>query len=813
MIETRIIIAKSFDMKQFLLVVLFSIYSMSAAIAQSNVVRGCVTDAEQRPIVGAVVSCIEMPDSTAVAHCVTALEGAFQINGLDSDFEKYLLEVSFLGYEKSYVKPTADEMTITLTESAITLDNVVVTASAPVLKQKPGKFIYTPSIADAGGIDSYDLLRYAPLMSLDNNSVSIVGKGTSTIYINGRKPVMDNASLMEMLRSTPASQIENIEIIMSPNSSYKASTTGGVVNIVMRKNPNEGMTGSASVSANYRGGQISPRATLYLGYSKNKFNASANLSYHNYNHKNETDVTYNYKDTYTDILNSTIEQTRGHSLGANISASYDFTKRSTLGASLHIGGSDFKSKSTTRSSNFLNGNLDKYSTSVSEIANPFRRPQIGAVAYYNLKTDDKGSNLDISANYSLSLNTSVGNMEYANGSDNSNLVPYLMFQQNSAVDSYGYEFKGRYKHIFDEDSYIEGGYEFNASNISNDFVRNDFDGNEYVHNNAHSNTFVYNEKVNALYITYDRMWNDVISTTFGLRAENTAIKGNQITSNEKFNRNYWNFFPEVSILLDLADGDHSIALDLSRSIVRPFYNDLNPFKIWTSENTYSMGNIYLKPMIYNDVDLSYTLLYEYTIGACYSYGTDAFSDYTYLAGDNTTVSSVANFGNEHTLSLYFNVDKTFFRGIWRMSLNGSADYEVVNGTINGEDIGYTDWFISAGIRNIFRISKQRGIRAILSYNYHTPTRGIWQMGHHKHLLNVSLVKEFKFGGALNIDAMNLLNYKPSNYYVGDNYSYNNNPKTNNITIQLRYTQRFGQNRVRGAQDRSATKHMGRFEGR
>ena len=216
-------------------------------------------------------------------------------------------------------------------------------------------------------------------------------------------------------------------------------------------------------------------------------------------------------------------------------------------------------------------------------------------------------------------------MEYANGSDNSNLVPYLMFQQNSAVDSYGYEFKGRYKHVFDEDSYIEGGYEFNASNISNDFVRNDFDGNEYVHNDAHSNTFVYNEKVNALYITYDRMWNDVISTTFGLRAENTAIKGNQITSNEKFNRNYWNFFPEVSILLDLADGDHSIALDLSRSIVRPFYNDLNPFKIWTSENTYSMGNIYLKPMIYNDVDLSYTLLYEYTIGACYSYGTDAFS--------------------------------------------------------------------------------------------------------------------------------------------------------------------------------------------
>lgn len=788
-----------------------SLWGISANAQELQPLRGKVFGTQNEAIAGAVVSCIEMPDSTAVAHCVTALDGAFQITGLDNDLDKYLLEVSFLGYEKSYVKPTAEEMTITLTESAIALDDVVITASAPILKQKPGKFIYTPRISEVGGIDSYDLLRYTPLMSLDNNSVSIVGKGTSTIYINGRKPVMDNASLMEMLRSIPASQIDNIEIIMSPNSSYKASTTGGVVNIVMKKNPDQGLTGSASVSANYRGGQISPRATLYLGYSKNKFNASANLSYYNYNHKNETDVKYNYKETYTDILNSTIEQTRGHSLGTNISASYDFSKRSTLGASIHIGGSDINSKSTTRSSNYLNGTLDKYSTSVSETANPFRRPQIGAVAYYNLKTDDKGSNLDISANYSSSLNTSLGNMEYANGSDNSSLVPYLMFQQNSAVDSYGYETKVSYSHYFDDDSFLETGYEFNASNISNDFVRNDFDGSEYIKNDTHSNNFIYNEKVNALYISYDKMWGDILSTTIGLRVENTAIKGNQITSNEKFSRNYWNFFPEMSILLDLADGDHSIALDMSRSIVRPFYNDLNPFKIWTSENTYNMGNIYLKPMIYTDIDLSYTLFGDYMIGACYSYGTDAFSEYTYLAEDNTTVSSIANFGDEHTLSLYFNVDKLFFNGIWRMALNGSADYEVVNGTINGEDIGYTDWFISAGIRNIFRLSKQKGIKATLSYNYHTPTRGVWQMGHHKHLLNISLSKEFKFGGALSIDAMNLLNYKPSNYYVGDNYSYNNNPKTNNISIQLRYTQRFGQNRVRGAQDRSATKHIERFK--
>ena len=111
------------------------------------------------------------------------------------------------------------------------------------------------------------------------------------------------------------------------------------------------------------------------------------------------------------------------------------------------------------------------------------------------------------------------------------------------------------------------------------------------------------------------------------------------------------------------------ALHLSRSIVRPFYNDLNPFKIWTSENTYTTGNIHIEPMIYNDVDLSYSFLGDYIIGASYSYGSDAFSEYSYLAEDNTTVSSVANFGHEQTLSIYFNMNKVFFNGIWRMSFS------------------------------------------------------------------------------------------------------------------------------------------------
>ena len=770
--------------------------------------KGLVVDENNLPLPYANVTLLNPADSTMVGGGVTNESGRFVI---PNDHGKVIARITYVGYKTEYRLCSRDNVaTIKMQPDATRLNGVVVSASAARLKQEPGKFIFKPSPSEVAGIDSYDLLRYAPLVSVENNTVSLLGKGTSTVYINGRKPVMDNASLMEMLRSVPADRIEKIEIIMSPNSSYKASTTGGIVNIVMKKNPNQGLTGSASVGAIYNTEKITPRASLYLGYSKNKFNASANLGYLYVNLQSCMETTYNYRDSYTDILNSNNSLSTDHILYGDISLSYDLTKRSTLGTSFDIAGFERNSKSTTISSNYFRGTIDKYSKSYAETENPYRKPQMSIVAYYHLKTDDKGSNLDVSANYSSSLNASLGTMQYASGVESREVVPYSLFKQNTTVDSYGYEFKADYSHSFHDGSSLKSGYEFDASHLSNDFVRYDHNGKEYVKNESSSNLFIYDEKVNALYITYNRKWSNVISTTLGLRAENTNVKGNQVSSNERFNRNYWNFFPKLNLLVGLADGKHNIALDLSRSIVRPFYNNLNPFKIWTSENTYSMGNIHLKPMIYSGAVLSYRFLGDYIIGASYNYGSDALSDYSFLAGNNTTVSSVANFGNEQSLSLYGNVEKVFFNGIWRMSLNAAAEYERNQGAIDGQDVSYKTWAGEAGIRNIFKISSS-GIRTTLSYNYYTPLRGISRVGHHKHLLSASFSKEFKFGGTISVDASNLLNYRRAYHYNTESYAYREKPKYNNISFQIRYTQKFGQSRVRGAQNRSDTNYSRRFK--
>ena len=74
--------------------------------------HGKVIDVKGEALAGAVLSCIELPDSTIVTYSVANANGAFNIEGNARKFDNILLEVSFLGYEKKFVKPTNNEMVI-----------------------------------------------------------------------------------------------------------------------------------------------------------------------------------------------------------------------------------------------------------------------------------------------------------------------------------------------------------------------------------------------------------------------------------------------------------------------------------------------------------------------------------------------------------------------------------------------------------------------------------------------------------------------------------------------------------------------------
>ncbi|MEG2318579.1 MAG: outer membrane beta-barrel protein [Rikenellaceae bacterium] len=787
-------------MRKHILFILTLTLFCAKLFAQENNRTGVILNSANETLAGAMITCISLPDSTASAYAISDDKGCFQIKVPNN---KTILEITYLGYEKMLIKAETKEMTVHLKEATNFLGEVTVKARSTV-KKEAGKFIYAPIGSDyVKGIDSYELMKYAPLLNVMDGKISMLGKGRTTIYINGRLPVMGQSAVMDMLKTMPADRIEKMEIITSPGSSYKASTGGGIVNIILKKDPNQGLTGRASVETSFGSSRDLPRTSLYLGYAKKKLSASTSFWFTNNRGDNEIENSYNYKTTGVSILGNNKSNNAYLYGGGNINLEYEINKKSKVGASFSMTAYNQWSDQTILNDYFTNNVQDSTLKSLQTTTTPKVKPSIGATVYYNLQTDSLGSNVDITANYSSSFGKTSKVMDYLKRHPDGAFNRTEMFRQTPSIAPKAVELKATYAHNFKDDSYMEVGFENNSTRINNDFVRENWNGSAYVNDDTQSNIFVYDEIINALYINYDRDWTDAFSTSVGLRGEHTHVRCDQRTQNEKFTRNYFNVFPQISMSWNLKDGDHNLSLDLGSSIIRPYYTNLNPYKIWTSPDTYTVGNKDLNPLLSYNADFMYVLKSDYIFGVNYRYGKDDFADYTGVGENNTTMTTTQNFGNSHEVGVTININKVFFNGIWQSKLSLDGIYQIINGSINSENVGSRSWYYGGTWNNIVRLSKKHRINLEIFYIYNGPFVYVTRQISDQHLIYATLKKTFKFGGTLEISAENLLNTRDRTHYDTRNYAYRINTLTDKRRYLISYSQTFGKSKVRGANDRSS----------
>ena len=119
----------------------------------------------------------------------------------------------------------------------LALQEVVVTAKQPATKLVGSTLVSTivsSNLQNAG--NAFDVLQQLPLISVDDNAVTVTGRGTPAIYIDGR-PMRDESEL----RSLQSSNIKKIELVMAPGAQYE-STTNAVLKITTRKNFSKGLS-------------------------------------------------------------------------------------------------------------------------------------------------------------------------------------------------------------------------------------------------------------------------------------------------------------------------------------------------------------------------------------------------------------------------------------------------------------------------------------------------------------------------------------------------------------------------------------------
>jgi ferric enterobactin receptor len=104
--------------------------------------------------------------------------------------------------------------------------------------------------AEARTSNALDLLGRIPAVTVQaDNSIRLLGTTGVTVLIDGRPSPNPN-----ILRDLQGSEIARIEVVSNPSAQFSASGTGGVINIVTRRNFLNGLRGSFSAAAGRYGG-------------------------------------------------------------------------------------------------------------------------------------------------------------------------------------------------------------------------------------------------------------------------------------------------------------------------------------------------------------------------------------------------------------------------------------------------------------------------------------------------------------------------------------------------------------------------------
>ncbi|MEP6737568.1 MAG: outer membrane beta-barrel protein, partial [Chryseolinea sp.] len=242
-----------------------------AAFPQSRLaaIEGAVIDEKTKePIPFATVAVYERLSrkDTLVSGAQANAAGGFTISHLPK--ATLTLRVSSVGYQTKTITIIITNEHINLGTLSLKMDTkllqeVQIVAEQSDLQITPEKRIFNvaKNMTSVGGT-AESLLRNVPSLTVDESGAASLRNMPTTIYIDGKPTQLTLAQI-------PANQIASVEVISNPSAKYDASTSGGIVNLVMKQNRAEGYNGmiSAGVGNNSR-----YDATVNLDWQKQKWN-------------------------------------------------------------------------------------------------------------------------------------------------------------------------------------------------------------------------------------------------------------------------------------------------------------------------------------------------------------------------------------------------------------------------------------------------------------------------------------------------------------------------------------------------------------
>jgi len=774
-------------------ITIFTFFLLISYLSYSQTYRGIVKDVQNEPIAFANVIALNNNNNELIAGVITNEDGKFEF--VVNSKEPFSIVISFIGLEdwKKGISEIVDIDfgIIILQESKNELDEIIIKSKRKTIERKADRLIFNvQNSIIASGVNGLEALKFAPRIDPTSESLKVIGKSSTIVYVNGRVLNLTGESLNTYLRTLQSDNIKRVEVITSPSAKYDAEGNKAVVNIVLNKGINAGFDGSINLL--YRQRSLPTfRPSTSLTYSKNRLSMVLNISYNSEKKKNDLDSDIFFNESSRNLQTDRKLNLTG--IFGNYDINYQLSPKSNLGVRFN-GEFNDEMENTESKTSYISNITQEIDSTFSLPSNNKNDYSYYAIStYYDLELDSLGSQIKINYNH---LNNSISDTRMLA----STLYEDDFFQlirsstalnesnRNYSVNS----IKADIELIKENSKWEIGG---KASFINNDSEILFFDttsGSPLIDLNQ-SNNFKYSENILAAYLAYEVSLGEKVFAKVGLRYENTSTEGNSVNLSQINRNRFNNFFPSLFLSYNPSN-NHSYSFGYSTNIDRPNFYDVNPFRTYFDLLSYNEGNPQLLPSYTHDVELSYTLKNNFTLLLYGSLIRNAF-DYVTLTSeiDNIVVSRPQNYFNQNSLGI--DVSYNWEPTKWFQSFNSiNGFYNSSKSKIPSITLANLDGYgITYSTRNIFIVNKERRNRLYFTFSQNFPSTDGF--------VKIATRANFRFGGIftfldknliLNISASDIFRQFQSNITeTYQNYRYQSNTYNDSRNISFSVTYKIG----------------------
>ena len=541
--------------------------------------HGRVVDTDTEPVAAAVVYIVSADGLKQLTYGLTDANGYFEI---PCDSKDVTLRTSYLGYEDfaMSVPSSGNCGVITLNPRAVALREVIVKSGRPVTSIKGDALVTTvegTQLEHAGTAE--DVLAQVPMVLARDGNVEVFGKGSPSIYVNGRK--LTDMTELTMINS---SDIKRVEVVTNPGARYDGSVKS-VIRIFTRRPQGDGFSGTLRATGIMReyGQSIN---NVRLKYRTGGLEVFANMAgaVGKFDGKQDMEILTNSTIRWDQMLdrNGTLHMfdclgqagfsylfNDNHSIGAHYNQHYTNSK------------SDYFGLTTVRADDELYDKLqlnsvERYRTLPSHSTNLYYTGKVGEL------------NIDFNTDYMWrKITNPVTETEQSAMHESSEITSCGVSRSRMFAEKLILNYpvwKGT----------VEVGEEYTSSRFSSDY-----NTDAEIVNNAESRV---DENNIAAFLELNQ---SIGRFNIGAGVRYEHVKFDYLengTRQSEQSKTYNNLFPSLS--LGTTAGNVQLALNYSHKTQRPSYSDLDGSIGYINRFTLDSGNPYLKPEKIHSVELT-----------------------------------------------------------------------------------------------------------------------------------------------------------------------------------------------------------------